>query len=75
MIRVDFTCENCRVRQFDVEVEADASVTCSDCEHNVDVGVYLGPDLYEEIEAERARAANDDRTDAAVKEILNEEVP
>lgn len=75
-LRVDFLCENCRIRQYDIEIEyPEAIVTCSDCEHTVDVGVYLGPDLQAEIEEERARAAAEDRTDAEVKEILQEEVP
>lgn len=72
MIRVDFTCENCRIPQSDIEVEyPEATVTCSDCEHTVDVGVYLGPDLHAEIEAERARVIAEDT--ARANRILNEE--
>ena len=74
MIRVDFRCEDCGVPQYDVAIDyPEATVTCSDCEHTVDVGVYLGPDLQAEIEAERARTANDDRLDAEIKDILREE--
>ena len=71
---VDFRCENCGAHQTDVGVDyPEASVTCPDCEHTVDVGVYLGPDWHEEIEAERAAAARDDRLDAEIKDILREE--
>lgn len=74
MIRVDFRCENCRLLQFDVNVMEDANVTCPHCEHTVDVGVYLGPGGWEELQAEyAAKVHQDDRTDAEVKDILNEE--
>ena len=53
MIRVDFTCENCRVKQTDIVVEPDSTVQCSDCEHVVDVGVYLGPAELAELQTER----------------------
>jgi hypothetical protein len=67
-VRVDFRCEACRGLQTDIEIDyPEATVTCSDCEHAVDVGVYLGPDLVDEIEAERAQVAFEDRTDAQIK--------
>ena len=50
MILVSFRCENCGVPQSDIQVMDDdgvPDVTCGDCEHTVDVGVYLGPDWRE----------------------------
>lgn len=50
-VLVDFRCENCHEMQFDVTVEPDAIVTCPQCEHTVDVGVYVGTyDLAELME-------------------------
>lgn len=72
MIRVDFRCENCGVPQNDVAIDyPEATVTCSDCEHTVDVGVYLGPELQAEIEAERARVLAEE--DRRADEILRQE--
>ncbi len=44
MGQITFECENCRTFQtidFDIE---DGYVTCVNCQHTVDAGVYLGSD-------------------------------
>lgn len=41
VIRVDYTCRVCGMKQADIVVGPDSTVVCSDCEDELDVSVYL----------------------------------